>query len=300
MESRSTLEVQKVGQGTSLKRKREDQSRYAASHSKLYGVRFLHETLLWPILLTPSRNKDWFCDMSEPLYDSTAPGSITKLFSHLSEQTIFIAIDFEGYSYPSELGIPTMDREVLQHIESIGLNELKGLHTLHYQCVNVKRKRKHKAFRFGDTQSCYLEELPSIVEGILKTKKTANGQFSASNIVLVGHGMRSELDILARMGIDLDEAVSIVGILDTKQLAFEIIDFEKLQSGSSLEDIYRLLIHERARSFHNAGNDAEYTLRVLSMLALESIKVSLRPHPDQRLCNSKSLQKFMGNINDIP
>ncbi|KAH6712216.1 hypothetical protein DL95DRAFT_443258 [Leptodontidium sp. 2 PMI_412] len=70
------------------------------------------------------------------------------------------------------------------------------------------------------------------------------------------------------MGIDLEKAGSVVGILDTKQLAFEIIGFEILQSGSFLEDIYRLLINEREGSFHNAGNDAEYTLR----LALESIK----------------------------
>lgn len=88
------------------------------------------------------------------------------------------------------------------------------------------------------------------------------------------------------MGIDLEKAGSVVGILDTKQLAFEIIGFEILQSGSFLEDIYRLLINEREGSFHNAGNDAEYTLR----LALESIKVSWFGSPSPVLRHLKMVR----------
>ena len=66
-----------------------------------------------------------------------------------------------------------------------------------------------------------------------------------------------------------------MAILDTKQFAYEILGFERFQNGSSLEDIFRLLIHGKAGSFHNAGSDANYTLRVLNMLEFEIIEVSL-------------------------
>ncbi|KAG4436654.1 hypothetical protein IFR05_007869 [Cadophora sp. M221] len=258
--------------GMSLKQKREEQLRYADSHSKLHGVRFLQEYLLWPILLTPSRNQDWLCDMAEPLYERLIAGSFSQSISENFAKTIFIAIDFEGYPYPSELGISKLEREELQSIESNGVEGLKGFHTLHYQCRDIKRKRAHRAFLFGETKNLYLEELPSVLDEILRTNSGANDQSSAPHIILVGHGMKAELDILESMQIDLEKAGSVVGILDTKQLAFEIIGIETLQRGSSLEDIYRLIINDRAGSFHNAGNDAECALRVLIMLALKVLR----------------------------
>jgi hypothetical protein len=78
-------------------------------------------------------------------------------------------------------------------------------------------------FRFGETENLYLEELPSVLDEILKTNSMASDQCSAPQIILVGHGMRVELDILERIGIDLEKAGSVVEILDTKQLAFGII-----------------------------------------------------------------------------
>jgi len=252
MESTRNPKAQKHEQ-ESLRIMREFQSRYAASHAKLHRVKYLKEVLLWPLLLTSSRNQDWLCGMSKPLFDDFASMAGTKLFSHLTNQTTFTAIDFEGHLYPSELEISIMERCELQHIESVGMSELKGIRTLHYQCTDVKRKREHEAFRFGDSQNCSLEELPFLVESILKTNNVAPGPDLAPTIVLVGHEMRSALEIPARMGTDLENADSIVGILDTKQLAFEILGIERLQNASSPEDAHRLLIHNKAGSFHTQG-----------------------------------------------
>ncbi len=82
--------------------------------------------------------------------------------------------------------------------------------------------------------------------------------------MLAGHGIESELAVLARIGLDLDK-FSVVVILSNPKIAMQMY-------GKGSYSLKRLL--ERLgcppEKLHNAGNDSNYALRVLLVLFIES------------------------------
>lgn len=68
------------------------------------------------------------------------------------------------------------------------------------------------------------------------------------------------------LGIDLCVAPSIVEIFDTEYLAYEVLGNGVKVRLSQLASI--LGISRGKYTFHNAGNDASYTLRVMLLLAV--------------------------------
>lgn len=78
------------------------------------------------------------------------------------------------------------------------------------------------------------------------------------NIVLVGHGIKNEVDYLKCLNFPLDQAQNVVLNLDTSS----ILSNKKNQVG--LSSLLELLEIEVDKShLHNAGNDAAYTLQAL-------------------------------------
>lgn len=81
------------------------------------------------------------------------------------------------------------------------------------------------------------------------------------NIVLVGHGFRGDLAALKALGFDFQRS-SIIAVFDTYRLAQEM--GKQLSLGKLLTEMdcpYSRL--------HNAGNDANFTLRALILLAIK-------------------------------
>ncbi|KAH7175551.1 hypothetical protein EDB81DRAFT_10388 [Dactylonectria macrodidyma] len=81
-------------------------------------------------------------------------------------------------------------------------------------------------------------------------------------IVLIGHGIRGEVDISARLGFNFTED-SISGIIDTSSLANEVFGFW----GCSLRELSTMLGYPFDR-LHSAGSDAHFTLRAALLLAI--------------------------------
>lgn len=69
---------------------------------------------------------------------------------------------------------------------------------------------------------------------------------------------------LKSLGIDLTLAPSVIDIFDTEFLGYEVFgrDFK-----CCLKRVIKTL-RLRGENFHNAGNDAGYTLRVMFLLAV--------------------------------
>lgn len=85
-------------------------------------------------------------------------------------------------------------------------------------------------------------------------------------IVLVGHSIKHDLNILRRLGLDIATSYPDIKVLDTHSLSRHILT----PGGFTLGEVLRRLNcpHE-ASELHNAGNDATYTLHAVLLLAVK-------------------------------
>lgn len=81
---------------------------------------------------------------------------------------------------------------------------------------------------------------------------------------MVGHDIGCDLKYLLRVGYNIWRVPQFVDEVDTK-LMFQRV--QQLPQGRSLESICDQL-EIPGRNFHNAGNDAVYTLRAMIAIAL--------------------------------
>jgi hypothetical protein len=85
------------------------------------------------------------------------------------------------------------------------------------------------------------------------------------NIVLVGHGLSEDLAVLSSLGFDFQ--TSIIGIFDTAYISSEL-EMSPCSLGRLLDEL-----ECPTASLHNAGNDANFTLRALILLAIKGYKM---------------------------
>jgi hypothetical protein len=183
---------------------------------------------------------------------------------------ILVSIDFEngtrlqscaalGHvgSKPCEAGISIFDTRTLSspsgspeetfETYNIGL----GKHS-----PSSRRKYNYR-FLFGETRWIRLEDLSDHMEQFIDRTR---------NIILVGHSFDEEKHVLQALGFDLK--TSIVGILDTETLANTILGPPFMRGSRRLRNILLQLGCE-LEGFYSAGNDANFTLRALLLLAVQ-------------------------------
>jgi len=174
----------------------------------------------------------------------------------------FIAIDFEHSHYSPktghirlrEVGISMFDTRDFRHR---GIHLEDAISTQHYRTVTNTKK-----FLFGKTIDTLQDELVLILKRLLYLEDKSPRQIR--NIILVGHGFGFEIKAMKCLGIDLNLAPSIIEIFDTEFLGYEVFgrDFK-----CSLSNV----VKETGISggfFHNAGNDANFSLRAMLLLAI--------------------------------
>lgn len=86
-------------------------------------------------------------------------------------------------------------------------------------------------------------------------------------MILVGHGIANDLTYLKKIGYNVWRVPQFLDEVDTQSM------FRRLQrspNGRSLESVCRELGHP-GYDFHNAGNDAYYTLQSMTVMALRQM-----------------------------
>lgn len=84
------------------------------------------------------------------------------------------------------------------------------------------------------------------------------------NILLIDHDIRHEINALSKLKADFRE-LCITGLLDMFQITSQVLPYFALTLGELLTEV------ECPHSWlHNAGNDANFTLRALLLLAVRS------------------------------
>ncbi|PVH75311.1 hypothetical protein DL98DRAFT_536712 [Cadophora sp. DSE1049] len=174
---------------------------------------------------------------------------------------IFIAIDFE-YSHYSpktgriglrEVGISMLDTRDLRYQN----NYLKDvISTQHYRTVTDT-----KSFLFGESIDVLQDELVLILKRLFYLEDGSPKQ--TRNLILVGHGLGFKIKAIKGAGIDLNLASSVIEIFDTEFLGYEVFGKDFKCSLSNVVQKTGIL----GGFYHNVGNDANFSLRAMFLLA---------------------------------
>jgi len=189
--------------------------------------------------------------------------TLQSLLLPSSVDPVFVAIDFERPQF------------IINHFQHGCLNTQVGLAILDTRCLNSTSKTKLTTFNFITGEDTYFEESAPIyhwgtagnipVTSMLLKIKHSLHVYRNRNIILVGHGFSNDLAALKALGFDFQEHL-IIAKLDTYLLARD------LQMGHlTLKNLLMELNCPCNLKFHNAGNDANFTLRALLLLGIKAI-----------------------------
>jgi len=217
-----------------------------------------------------------------------------------SLDAVFISIDLEvsrderakilkSSDRPSikEYGFATLDtRDISGRSEQIGFNQLFSTH--HFSTALGSRPKTRLGTAITTIRKCNFAQTNQVgQDGLLSiiTKSLRIEDSNASspgpclrNIVIVGHSVKPDLRILQRSEIDIFTIAPVAAILDTHNMACEVLGPTSTRlnghapiASFTLSGVLTGLHcpHDKTR-LHNAGNDATYTLFVLLKLAIRS------------------------------
>ncbi|KAK8090186.1 hypothetical protein PG997_005147 [Apiospora hydei] len=105
----------------------------------------------------------------------------------------------------------------------------------------------------------------------------ATSRHALRNIVLVGHSPGYDLSFIRKLGIDITSIAPVLTVLDTHSMSRCLFyPYDRLLPFAhgddfSLAGLLARFEYRPARDrFHNAANDAEYTLHALRLMAIKS------------------------------
>jgi hypothetical protein len=171
---------------------------------------------------------------------------------------VLIAIDFEnintiksGFSQKNncQVGLAILDTK---EINQVSPNTLISTHNFATGSPSYLTKASKK-FIFGETITICPSDIAIRIQSFIPL---------ARNIVFVGHGIINDLQALQALGFQFPALLS--GVLDTFQVANEVFQFW----AGSLGDLL-LSLGCSFNRLHCAGNDANFTLRALLLLAAQ-------------------------------
>lgn len=132
------------------------------------------------------------------------------------------------------------------------------------------------AFHFGNSEHVRYRDIMGVFKNVLTIEDGLGSRSEAvksgsrlRDIVLVGHGMQTDLAVLGELGLDVQDELQIVAVVDTRRVAEELMGLDFASQGPSLVNLLKHLGCPAGR-MHNAGNDAAFTMRAMLALALET------------------------------
>lgn len=176
-----------------------------------------------------------------------------------------------------QLGFARLDTRDIHSLSPS--SDLKSLISLHmFESMLQKWKGKERQCIFAQTEYITQDQVSTTVSQNLHIEDSSvNHQHGRlRKIVLVGHSIREDLRVLRLLGIDLSSLTHILAIIDTHTISrFTFPPYhpslipEIGQAFSLAAVLARLGCRPHPSEFHNAGNDAVYTLYAMLLLAIK-------------------------------
>ncbi|KAI1193401.1 hypothetical protein F5X97DRAFT_314244 [Nemania serpens] len=211
--------------------------------------------------------------------------------SALSTDAIFISLDLEVGSDRQRLHLST-DKPLITQVgfarldvrdiaSSSASSNLESLVSIHMYQIKVPRKSKRGACIFTDTQHISPEKIPTILMQNLRIQNDLGGtRDQLRGIVLIGHSVREDVKILRLLGIDISTIAPIIAVIDTHTVSRFVlppyhpnIPILPGQDFSLRGVLAELDCRPPIATFHNAGNDAVYSLLAMLLLAVRNSAV---------------------------
>jgi len=150
-------------------------------------------------------------------------------------------------------------------------------------------RRTHNLL-FRLTERILRRDLPQFLKDVISNRSPAS---IPSKVVLVGHNISTELDMMEKLGINLwdTELFSIEGILDISNKGLvEALGLPFSRRPSLVNILEHFGIPFQKYYLHVAGNDAHFTLRALLMIAaIRFERMGLEDPLNARISDSKSI-----------
>lgn len=214
----------------------------------------------------------------------------------LAIDVVFVSLDLEVASDRQRLHLSTEKPVVTQlafasldtrHIRSLsGSSDLRSLISIHMFEVRIPPKSKKATKKMEKEQQCMFaqthlitsEEVSTTISQNLRIRDSLAGPENSHlrNIVLVGHSLGEDLRILRLLGIDLASVGPIQTIIDTHSMSrFIFPPYHPNRAPAPGQDfslagvLAELGCLPPRAEFHNAGNDAVYSLYAMLLLAIK-------------------------------
>ncbi|KAI1123669.1 hypothetical protein F5Y10DRAFT_251360 [Nemania abortiva] len=159
-------------------------------------------------------------------------------------------------------------------------------------------RKQERPCMFTHTQQILLEEVPTILMQHLRIRNNpARTGDQLQAIILIGHSIREDLKILRLLGIDISTISPILAVLDTHTISRFVLPPHHpnvptlpWQDFSLRGVLAQLSCRPPITAFHNAGNDAVFSLLAILLLAIRNCatrKAELSARELVNLCTVK-------------
>ncbi|RYP47780.1 hypothetical protein DL768_006189 [Monosporascus sp. mg162] len=192
----------------------------------------------------------------------------------------FVCVDVEAYEWNADLvtevGLAVLDTDDIMDVApgEDGENWLSEIETFHfrtkeyYYLVNSQFvKGCPDSFAFGNSDFVPLKDIAQEVGNIIGDNVSGDQR----PVILVGHDIAQDLAYLQKVGYNPWRVPHIVDEIDTKSMFQRL---ERSQNGRGLKTVCSDLGYP-GHDFHNAGNDAHFTLRSMVVMAFRQMSDSL-------------------------
>ena len=188
---------------------------------------------------------------------------------------MFISVDVEAFEFNqkniTEIGISTLNTVDLLGLDSgaNGKNWAAEIRSRHFRIREYGHllNKVHvegcpDKFDFGQSEWIYKRDVISVLEGCFNPFRPSCSS-GTGKVILVGHDVAADIKYLTEIGFDAARMIS--DCIDTSDLYKASRRDGKQSALSTLLLQYGIA----AKHLHNAGNDANYTLRVMVAIALD-------------------------------
>ncbi|MCJ1473538.1 hypothetical protein MMC13_002189 [Lambiella insularis] len=208
-------------------------------------------------------------------------GDIGSLLSDVKSFTRFISVDVEAWEFDqkliTEIGISTLDTVELLGSQPLarGNNWAAKIRSRHFRIrenghlVNkVHVEGWPENFNFGQSEWISKKNIKQALEDCFHPPLSHLSMYPnrTCKVVLVAHDVEADMKYLAQLGFDVNRMIS--DCIDTSDI------FKAVRRDSRQSALSNLLLEYgiAGKYLHNAGNDANYTLRVMIAIALDASK----------------------------
>ncbi|KAI1331130.1 hypothetical protein F5Y16DRAFT_395564 [Xylariaceae sp. FL0255] len=251
------------------KHKKREKTRLRRIENQKEWGRMLKRTQRYLGLRQPVHNMSALEVANQPVWDVNSPPWYKP-----KDLVRFVCVDIEAYERQAnvitEIGLAILDTDDSIDVAPGTRGEswfslIEAHHFIIEEYTHLKNTEFlagcPEAFHFGKSQTIPSNEISKIIGRIIGDNESKDKR----PVIMVGHDIGQDLDYLYKIGYNPWAVSQIVDEVDTKRMYQRL---ERAADGRKLQVICSNL-EIPGYDYHNAGNDAVYTLRAMITMAVK-------------------------------